>query len=395
MAKLMTRRDFLWTLAACGGAAWATQVLAGCGVNAHAVATDRARGTKVWTWLRMFTTTGATGVPSSEADYSAHVNTIDVAMPLNGGKLQADGAWLQEPWKLEPPWPQNLPGIAHQAGQLYMPGVGNDRDGIVAVLENPDLQEAAADSLIVLATTGRFDSPWDGVYLDLEGIPFSHRQQLSDFLYLLSARIRQAGLAVGVSTRGRTADTGPDPEDAYTYDFRVVAEVADYVDLRCFGYWAPRPRSIGPYWWLESCIQYALSNGIDPHRMTLGLGNFSRYWPDSASGRSDDITYGLAMALVSDAGATVEWIASNANGLVREWYAEVGEGHIWIHDGDTVRDGLGLIDSYRLLGITLFAPGMGDEHHWQVIQEWRWPFAAFLPVICGHPTGGLQEYRRG
>ena len=160
----------------------------------------------------------------------------------------------------------------------------------------------------------------------------------------------------------------------------MVAEVADYVDLRCFGYWAPQPRSIGPYWWLIACIDYALGYGIDPHRMTLGLGNFSRYWPDSGSGQSEEITYELAMQLVRDQGATVEWIESNANGLVREWYAALTQGHIWIHDATTIRHGLDLIDLYQLRGITLLAPGMGDDLHWQAIHQWRWPFATFLPL---------------
>jgi spore germination protein YaaH len=318
-------------------------------------------------------------VPTSEAAYLANLDKIDAAMPLNGGKLQADGTWLQEDWKIDPDWPQSLPGSARKAGHVYMPGVGNDRDGILTVLDDPHLQATAADNLAALATSGRFDSPWDGVYLDLEGIPSSYKEQLSDLLYLLSDRIKQAGLLAGVSIGGRTGDTGPDPDDTYTYDFSVVGEVADYVDLRCYGYWNPPPRSIGPYWWIEACIEYALHKGIAPGKTTLGLGNFSKYWPDSAQGASEEIPYHLAVQLVDGVDSMTEWIESNKHGLIRERFAAVGAGHVWIHDADTHRHGLNLVDQYHLLGTTLFTPGMGDDVHWQVIEAWR-TNRVYLPV---------------
>jgi spore germination protein YaaH len=318
----------------------------------------------------MFETSGELGVPNSEASYLANLDSIQVAMPLNGGKLQADGTWLQEPWKIDAKWPQSLPSIARDAGQLYMPGVGNDRDGILAVLADGALQIAAAEDLVKLATERRFDSPWDGVYLDLEGIPPAYRQKLNDFLHILSDRLREVGLQVGISVGGRTADSGPGPDDAYTYDFGVVGDLADYVDLRCYGYWAPRPRSIGPYWWIEGCIRHAVRSGISPRQMTLGLGNFSRYWPDSSSNLNREITHDQAVQLVDASGSSITWIERNEHGLVRERFARIGTGHAWIHDGDTHRYGLRLVEQWQLKGTTLFSPGMGDHLHWQVLWEW-------------------------
>jgi spore germination protein YaaH len=351
------------------------------------VKTAKAHRRQVWAWLRMNQVGGTYGVPTSEAAYLTNLDRIDAALPLNGGKLQADGTWLQEGWKIDPQWPQSLPGIARDAGHLYMPGVSNDRAGILTVLDDPGLQAKAADNLVALATAARFDSPWDGVYLDLEGIPSSYKQQLSDFLYLLSNEIKQAGLLAGVSCGGRTGDTGPDPDDTYTYDFSVVGEIADYIDLRCYGYWNPPPRSIGPYWWIEACIQYALQKGIAPEKMTLGLGNFSKYWPDSTKGAAVEIPYDLAVQLVEGAGSTMEWIERNEHGLVRERFAIVGAGHVWIHDGATHRHGLNLVDQYCLLGTTLFTPGMGDDLHWQVIEAWR-THRVHLPIVQKHSSRG-------
>ena len=252
-----------------------------------------------------------------------------------------------------------------------MPGMGNDRQGTLAVLADPQLQTTAAAHLVELARSGRFDSPWDGVYLDIEGIAFSHRSDMSGFLYRLARAVKDAGLLFGVSVGGVTqADTGnPDRDDAL--DLGVASEVADFVDLRCYDYASDPPLSIAPYWWVEACVQYALKKGVSPEQMTLGLASFSQYWPDSDAGPQQQITHDKAMQIVKDAGATVEWIESNQNGLVRESYARLGSGHLWIHDERSYRYGLDLVDQYGLLSSTIFAPGMGNVGLWQTIEAWE------------------------
>ena len=77
------------------------------------------------------------------------------------------------------------------------------------------------------------------------------------------------------------------------------------------------------------------------------------------------------MDLLQQAGAEPEWVERNDHGLVREKRATVGAGHLWIHDGDTYRGGLDLIDKYRLRGNAIFAPGMGDPADWPIIAAWK------------------------
>lgn len=386
MEPIMNRRTFLLLMLTYGGAA-----LSSTGghqpIDALQGSVPIAPSQGVWAWLRMSSTRGEFAIPTSEADYLANLATIRVAMPLNAGKLQSTGEWLQESWKVDHAWARDLAAQARAAGQLYMPGAGNDRLGILAVLEDPSLQQVAADNLVTLATAGRFDSPWDGVYLDLEGIPFEYQQQLSDFHYLLAEKLRPAGLRVGVSVRGRTADSGDDFEDAYTYDFSILQDVADFVDLRCYSYWKPLPRSISPYWWIQGSIEYALAKGVSPSQMTLGLGNFSRYWPSSDEGQSEEITYEQAVALAAKAGTPVEWVEESENGLVRESFARIGEGHVWIHDAATINQELSNIDQYGLLGATLFVPGMGYADQWDVLADWVYPNGSYLPQIGWQDEG--------
>lgn len=327
-------------------------------------------------YLRMSAAGGQFPIPTSEVAYNDNIVRIDRIFPLNGGKLQADGAWLQESWKIAPAWPQSLPGLAQQNNQIYMPVVGCDRNGVLNVLDNPTVQQTAADNLINLALNTRFDAPWDGVVLNLEGVPSSYKGKLSQFFYLLSYKIRLSGMGCAISVRGIAGDPGPDYDDAYSHDFRVLSQIADIVDVYCYTYWNPTNgsvinRSMAPYWWMQACIEYALGQGIPADRMSLGQGLFSKYYPNSSSNSSSDITYNQAVQLANDANVPIQWIERNGIGIARERFADLGAGHVWIHDGDTLRHGLDLVDKYGLMGMTHFTPGMGDDYHWQVIGDWK------------------------
>jgi spore germination protein YaaH len=337
---------------------------------AAAAASLVARNPKrVWGWLRMMS---LSRVPSSEATYRANTGNIDVVMPLNGGKLQVDGKWLQEDPKLQDPWPQALPKLARSAGQLYMPAMGNDNEGLAAVLDSVGRQTYATEQLITLAHS-RFDAPWDGVYLDLEGLEANYQKQMSGFLYRIAKAVKDAGLLLGVSVGGVYQD--PDPTNSQqqqdVYGLPVVAEVADFVDVRLYDYWSPAPRSIAPYWWVEACVQYVLGKGIPADRLSASLANFSRYWVQSDNSPSEDLTYGEAMQMLQQAGVTPQWVERNGNGLVRENYAQLGSGHMWLHDAKTYQFGLDLVDQYKLRGNAVFTPGMGDPAEWQAIGQWR------------------------
>lgn len=325
-------------------------------------------------FLRMAGGGSSFPIDSDEAAYHEHQNLLDITMPINGGKLQADGSWLQESWKkIDPPWPQSLPTLASDAGQQYIPVMSNDAASTLIVLDSQTLQQTAADGLVTLATKSRFDSPWDGAMFGIEGIPLAYKDKLSDFFQLLSYKLRSEDISVNVWVRARTGDTGPDYDDAYSHDFAVLAQIADVVELGCYSYWNPQPRSIAPHWWVEASIQYALSKGIPAQRIRLCLASFCDYWPITGLNAVHEITHSQAIQLIQDANSFVQWIESNENGLVREKYADVGRGHIWLHDGDTMRHSLDLVDEYGLRGISLFTPEFGSNSTWDTIAGWKRP----------------------
>jgi len=290
-----------------------------------------------------------------------HLDLINVAIVANGGRLQADGTWLQESARLESPFAQGLSAVAREADQTYVPAVGV-ASGWMAVLDDPTLQETAAQNLIELALLGRFDSPWDAVEYDAVDVPPKYRDKHHDFILLLSCRVRQAGFPFHLSYYGADWNF-----DRYLCP-RVIAQAADFFDCYCYS-----PGTTWTWGRTVKALDYNLECGVDPQKMALGLAGYSSYWPVTGQPLRIDITHGQAMSLIHKHNSFLQWIEYDAtmDRLVRLQYADVGKGHIWMTDGDVVRSRLELLDSYGLAGMMHFTPGLGDKDTWQVIAEWK------------------------
>jgi spore germination protein YaaH len=282
-----------------------------------------SRGKRVGAWLLRS--------PFSDNSYQNNHSLVDAVYSFHGGSLQADGTWTEQSWKLSDEFLQDLKDPAKE----YMPCISNKKGEFEQVLDSPELQEQALDNL-EQHLINSFDWPWDGTITDFEGIPISYKNKLSKFHYLLYELLKSLGLKVSVSVRGRNND-GLDYENAYTYDFSMLADTSDIVDLRCYGYWLPKPRSIAPHWWIRECIEYALTCGIHRKKINLGIGLFSRHW--YSLGYWDTLTYNEALGMTD-----FEWVENNENGIVREYYGTTPEGWMWMHDARTMTDTLKLVD---------------------------------------------------
>jgi len=340
--------------------------------------------------MRMQATIGDYPVPTSEAAYLTHSNLIDTATPY-GGTLQADGTWAQAPC-LDRPFARALPSWARQAGQQYAPfldpGHGTDGSAIRAVLDDTALQQKAAEGAIALALA-RFDAPWDGMLYDALGAALgdaSYHDKQHDFMGRLSDAAHRAGLAFAVAFRG----IRPEDESWSSVKLDRIVGVADIFDYYFYAWWLA-PCSTGPYWWNRAGLDNALEHGIRPESIYLGIGNYARYW-SAGYKTSQDMTHDQAMQIASASGAAVNWVEDHPTGLIREKYAAVNDGHLWIQDGDTVKPRLALVDEYGLGGVMLFIAGMGAESVWDAIAEWKTPATPDVPEVrASNPTDFFLE----
>jgi spore germination protein YaaH len=326
--------------------------------------------TQVRAWLRMMVVAGDHPVPTSESVYKENRNLIDIASPVNGGVLQADGIWSQTAGASSA-FALELPSLVEQSGQRYAPvfnpGHGSGPGNLQTVLDNAGLQATAISEAVSLATT-RHDAPWDAAMYDVLGVDAAYVAGHEAFLLALGNAMRAAGVQLELACEA----SQPTNEDRIP-SVAAMNAAADKVDIYSYN-WRGTPNSLQPYWWAVSSIADALADGLPANDLKLGVAISARYWPDSSVPNTfHDITHSEAMAIVTSNGATVQRVDSDAGGAVCEKYATVGVGHLWIQDGDTVRSRLALVDEYGLGGVMLFTPGMGDESVWQAIAEWKQP----------------------
>lgn len=333
--------------------------------------------------VRAFVATASIGgKPSGEVDYKAHLDLIDTVLVNNGGLLQSDGSWLQVDRDVNNDFAQELPTIAQAAGHEYIPvvnpGTGTDKTDLMTVLDDSDLQEIAAAGIVTLATT-RFDAPWDAVGYDICFVTPEYVGKHEEFLLLIAETLHGAGLRFAPICQAWL----PDYANRLP-SLSVIAQIADTFDHYCYN-WTD---SVGPYWWGNARTVEALP--IVPAAKTyLGIGNFSLYWPVTEEADCSAITHAQAMTIIASNGATVQWIESDGNGLVREKYAKVGAGHIWLSDGDCLRFRFSLADEYGLAGIMLYAPGLGETTTWNAIR--RWKNQAYYADIHRHRSSRLYS----
>jgi hypothetical protein len=160
------------------------------------------------------------------------------------------------------------PGFAMDAAYAVMPVVRDyadpraiDTETVAAILGNSSLRAEHARQLASLAAGG-----FDGVWLDYRGIPAEQRANLSVFVRLLAERFRAANIRLGVIVPPAVFSDGQ--WDTGAYDWRVIGEAADYVQINVpiapLGYLGGGDASV------EAMLRYAVGH-VDRSKIVLGM----------------------------------------------------------------------------------------------------------------------------
>lgn len=317
-------------------------------------------------------------IPCSDQAYRAHKSQIDAVLPTHGGTLRPEtGEWFRHE-SASGEFSRYLRRAAKRAGQEYVPvfnqwpqGAEGERQ-FLELLKQPRRWSAIAEGFVEMAQASS-DWPWDGTIYDFYNggsvgawsVEVLRTQQ--EFCRTMAEAAQVSGLPFGVAYIGIV------PEDeSWNPSLDTFREFVDFLEYYMFIYW-DKPYSPSPYWWAKESIENVLRHGIEPGRIYLGIQNVAYYY-DFDERFKHWITHADAMQIVRENGATVEWVEDHEAGLIREKYAAIGDnGHLWIHDGDTVRPRLALVDKYGLGGVMLFVLGCGAESVWQAIRAWKRP----------------------
>lgn len=250
--------------------------------------------------------------------------------------------------------------------QLY-PSFNNafDSDRLHKMLNNNTLRDRHIEEIIAIMKKYNYD----GIDLDYENIKEVDRDEFSEFVRLLAARVHEEKKFLTIALHAKTDDKGKWHGPAAT-DYAVMNEAADRIMLMTYDYsWgtSPTPGNIAPVSWMREVLDYAVTK-IDREKLLLGIHFYGYDWGYDENNRGVLITYKDMLEIRSTyGGSAIQTTSENEKFFT---YGRDGRKHtVYFADAETVEARLKLVREYDIAGIGIWRIGDEDERVWERIGK--------------------------
>lgn len=231
-----------------------------------------------------------------------------------------------------------------------------------AVLSDPAVREITIENLVSAAQTHKLS----GINVDIENVPPDLRHQYTEFVRLLSQRLKPLGLGLTLSIPAKTFD---DTRSSWSgaFDYKALGQLADYIvpmayDEHLPGFQAGPVASLG---WVDKVAAFAASQ-IPPEKVLLGVAAYGYDWKKgTTTGRGLSVPAAMSLALKN--GVQVEW---NETAQVPYFtYVSGGQERIvYFENARSLKPKLELVRKYNLGGIGIWRLGLEEPSIWSAIQ---------------------------
>jgi spore germination protein YaaH len=256
---------------------------------------------------------------------------------------------------------------------------GFDQPTIHRVLNDSGARAQGLRSLAALCRDNRFD----GIQFDFENFHVSDRDAFTAFTREAVDSVHRAGCQLSVAVVPRTGEEpGTNSYDRWIhdnwragFDYKALADTVDFISYMTYAQHTggSPPGPVAGYPWMKACLEYVLSLGVPPGKISLGLAGYSDWWYpayDEKNGsrlRGSDIAYVDVMRILDSAGVTPKW-----DDVQKAWYAMwESRGvfrHAWIEDARAFMEKLELVRRYGLRGYSVWLLGMEDPQLWSGLR---------------------------
>lgn len=267
---------------------------------------------------------------------------------------------------------------AREAGVTLVPLVMNpgfDQPMMHRLLTVPDATDRAIESLVSLCR----DNHFDGIQFDIENVHVRDRDAFTAFVKRSAGALHAVHCSVSAAVVPRLGDSaGPSTYDQWifdnwrgVYDYAALAQSLDFLSYMTYAQHTggTTPGPVAGYDWMQQSLDYLLSLGVPPDRISLGIPSYSDWWfptyteKDGARMRGNDISYAKADSLLTAAGGHATWddrakasYAYWANAGVYQW--------LWVEDARAFAAKLELVRKYKLRGYSVWVLGLEDPAVW-------------------------------
>lgn len=269
---------------------------------------------------------------------------------------------------------------AHETGTKVVPLVMNpgfDQPSIHAVITHPVIAKKAVANIVSLCRTNHFD----GIQFDIENVNVKDRDALTKFMSNTATELHRVGCTISAAVVPRESDDpGPRSYDKWiyenwrgVYDYKALAESLDFISYMTYAEHTggSTPGPVAGYTWMEKCLQFVLSLGVPPEKISLGIPSYSDHWypaydkKGGARSRGSDIGYARVTDLLNTARVTPTWDDREKASWAMWSNAGVYE-HLWIEDARAFAAKLELARKYKLRGYSVWVLGTEDPAVWKL-----------------------------
>ncbi len=314
----------------------------------------------------------STGGERSTQSFLAHASHISIVAP-QVFSFDNEGA-------IHGHLDRRLVDTARARGVKLVPLVVNpgfDQPMIHRILNVARVRARAIESLVALCR----DQHLDGIQFDIENVNVADKNAFTSFVRDASARLHAERCTVSAAVVPRASeDPGPTAYHKWifenwrgAYDYKALAESLDFLSYMTYaehtGGTPPGP--VAGYPWMEQCLQYVLSLGVPPSKISLGIPSYSDYWyasydaKDGARSKARDSEFSKIDSLLAAFHVTPVWDDREKASYAFWSNAGVFE-HAWIEDARAFEVKLELARKYNLRGYSVWVLGTEDPKVWDL-----------------------------
>jgi spore germination protein YaaH len=253
---------------------------------------------------------------------------------------------------------------------------GFDQPLIHNVITHPDIARRAIANIAALCK----DNHFDGIQFDIENVNVSDREAFTSFVRPAAVALHAVGCSASAAVVPRMSDD-PGPTSYHkwifenwrgVYDYKALAEALDFISYMTYAQHTggSTPGPVAGYRWMEACLKFALSQGVPPNKISLGVASYSDHWypvyeeKAGARMRGGDIGYDRVKDLLTASHAKVTWDQTDKANHATWSNAGVYE-HLWIEDARSFTAKVGLARKYKLRGYSVWVLGTEDPLVWR------------------------------
>lgn len=204
----------------------------------------------------------------------------------------------------------------------------------------------------------------DGINIDFEMVPAEDRDNLTQFMQELSARLKPQGYIISIDVFPKQDETN---DVSIAYDYKELAKYADKIMIMTYdnhGTWSDAG-PVADKSWVENNLKYALKF-IPKNKLYMGIAGYGYDW---SSKGVESLEYTGVMNLVQQFNANVQWDDA-AKSPHFSYTGQDGVAHqVWFENKESLKAKLDLVNKYDIAGAALWKLGEEDPGYWQVFKD--------------------------